>query len=236
MLRSDASTDSPIVRIADGLSISAIESLESYFREGGVSIIQAAFAHTYFVHPDRVKERTPYYPNRARFSRTHYPGLNKGSSAQWHEDGREVRLDDNQFAQNAWEGYTGQPIARGSGSGLRHIWGNPWNPDAFTAGWNFCYMPFWAGLLTERTSSLTTSTAVRAILSGRLGTCISGRIPSVNRRNSWRIPGLDLASLLNGQAILVLRTQSLIRVSRGRDPGSSNVNSAASYTTVSSST
>ena len=27
--------------------------------------------------------------------------------------------------------------------------GHPWNPDAFTAGWNLCYMPFWAGMLTE---------------------------------------------------------------------------------------
>ena len=130
--------------------MSAIQSLERYFREGGVSIVQAAFAHTYFVHPDRVREKTPYYPDRARFSRTHYPGLSKGSSTRWSGDGREVRLDDNQYAQIAWERYTGHRLARGSGYSLRHIWGNPWNPDAFTAGWNFCYMPFWAGMLTER--------------------------------------------------------------------------------------
>ena len=141
---------SPTFRIAGGISISAIESLENYFHDGGASILQAAFAHSYFVHPDRVREKTPYYPDRARFSRTHYPGLGKGSSARWSGDGREVRLDDNQYAQNAWERYTGHRIARGSGYGLRHIWGNPWNPDAFTAGWNFCYMPFWAGMLTER--------------------------------------------------------------------------------------
>ena len=49
----------------------------------------------------------------------------------------------------AWEKYTGFKLARGSGYGVRHIWGEPWNPDAFTAGWNLCYMPYWAGMLTE---------------------------------------------------------------------------------------
>ena len=34
--------------------VPAIQSLEDYFREGGISIIQAAFKHTYFVHPDAV--------------------------------------------------------------------------------------------------------------------------------------------------------------------------------------
>ena len=58
-------------------------------------------------------------------------------------------MDDNQYAQNAWVQYTGRKIERRSGYGLRHIWGNTHNPNAFTAGWNFCYMPFWAGMLTE---------------------------------------------------------------------------------------
>ena len=140
----------PNLRIHTGEIVSAIQSLEDYFREGGVSIIQAAFAHSYFVHPDKVRAKTPYYLNRARYSSTHYPGLRKGDDAIWLADGRKVKLDDNQYAQSAWEGYTGRRIVRGSGYGLRHIWGNPWNPDAFTAGWNFCYMPFWAGMLTEK--------------------------------------------------------------------------------------
>jgi hypothetical protein len=48
-----------------------------------------------------------------------------------------------------WAKYTGRPIDRGSGYGVRHIWGNPWDPDAFTSGWNLCYMPYWLGMLTE---------------------------------------------------------------------------------------
>ena len=103
----------PTLSIADGVSVSAIESLQNYFREGGVSIVQAAFAHTYFVHPDRVREKTPYYPDRARFSRRHYPSLEKGSHATWSGDGREVRLDDNQYAQSAWEQFPG-PAFRAS--------------------------------------------------------------------------------------------------------------------------
>ena len=117
------STGVPNMTVPTEPMLSAIESLEQYFHEGGVSLIQASFAHTFFVHPDNVRVRTPYYRNRARVSRKHYPGLNKGNSAKWHGDGREVRLDDNQFAQAAWEGYTGQSIARGSAYGLRHIWG-----------------------------------------------------------------------------------------------------------------
>ena len=217
----ETSIPGPIMRVVNGLSISAIQSLENYFCEGGVSIVQAAFAHTYFVHPDRVREKTPYYPDRARFSRTHYPGLGKGSSTRWSGDGREVRLDDNQYAQNAWERYTGHGLARGSGYGLRHIWGNPWNPDAFTAGWNFCYMPFWAGMLTERQHP-------------------HPMLEEAIRQASWDLyfqdnpvcqppdfvenPGLDLDSLLAGQPILVLHRNSSINLteSGSRRPEVSN--------------
>ena len=61
--------------------VPAIQSLEDYFREGETSIMQAAFKHTYFVHPDAVRDRTPYFPDRARRSREHYPGIDKGKRA-----------------------------------------------------------------------------------------------------------------------------------------------------------
>lgn len=137
------------VRDHTGEPISTIQSLEEYFRDGGVSIIQAAFTHTYFVRPDAVREKTPFFPDRVRRSREHYPKLDKGASAKWDGDGRTVVLDDNSRAQMAWEQYTGHKLARRSAYGLRHIWGNTHNPEAFTAGWNICYMPFWAGMLTE---------------------------------------------------------------------------------------
>ena len=128
----------------------AIQSLERYFRDGGCSLVEAAFRHSYFVHPEAVRGRTPYFPERARRSREYYPGIDKGKRTTWHTgDGREIILDDNSRAQMAWERYTGRKLMRKSGYGVRHIWGNTHNPIAFTAGWNLCYMPFWAGMLTE---------------------------------------------------------------------------------------
>ena len=135
--------------IHTGDLVPPIHSLEYYFQKGGASIIQAAFAHSYFIHPDAVRAKTPYYRNRARRSGEHYPGLDKGKRAIWSGDGREVILDGNLRAHYAWKRYTGRKLATGTGYGVRHVWGNPWNPDAFTAGWNLCYMPFWAGMLTE---------------------------------------------------------------------------------------
>ena len=65
-------------RMRDGKLISPIESLECYLQRGGTTIVQAAFEHSFFVHPDRVRQKTPYFPNRARFSQEHYPNLGKG--------------------------------------------------------------------------------------------------------------------------------------------------------------
>lgn len=126
---------------------SAIDALESYLKAAGTTVVQAAFEHSFFIDPEAVRARTPYFPDRARRSLKHYPGVSKGASAKW--KGRTVWLDDNSQAQRAWSKYTGRRIARRSGYGVRHVWGEPWNPNAFTAGWNLCYMPFWVGMLTE---------------------------------------------------------------------------------------
>ena len=48
---------------------------------------------------------------------------------------------------------------------VRHIWGEPWNPDASTAGWNLCYMP----LLprgANGTTTLSRLTRIPELLSG----------------------------------------------------------------------
>ena len=181
--------------------ISSIQSLEDYFREGGVSILQAAFAHTYFAEPDGVRGRTPYYSDRVRYSREFYPGLGKGQKAIWTEgDGRQVILDDNSQAQMAWERYTGRTLARGSGYGVRHIWGNTHNPEAFTAGWNLCYMPFWAGLLTEdQHPHLELQQAIRQAS----WDLFFSRNPVCDPPDFVGDPGMDLASVLNGSPLLV---------------------------------
>ena len=186
-------------RIHDGKLISPIESLECYLQRGGTTIVQAAFEHSYFAHPDRVRQKTRYFRDRARFSREHYPNLNKGDRTTW--QGREVKLDDNSAAQRAWASYTRRPIERGSGYGVRHVWGHPWDPDAFTAGWNLCYMPFWAGMLTERQHP-------------------HPELDGAVRQAAWDLyfrndpvcappefvadPGIDLNAILRGQPVLIL--------------------------------
>ena len=99
--------------------VPAIQSLEEYFREGGASIVQAAFQHTYFAHPEAVLNRTPYFPERARYSRQHYPGIDKGQATTWKAgDGREIILDDNSRAQMAWgEVYRPQTSPGGPATG-----------------------------------------------------------------------------------------------------------------------
>ena len=178
-----------------------VQVLEDYFRQGGASIIQAAFAHSYFVHPEAVRAKTPYFPDRARRSREHYPGLEKGNKTTWPKDGREVWLDDNQHAQMAWERYTGHGLARGTGYSVRHIWGHPWNPDFFTAGWNLCYMPFWAGMLTERQHPHPE--LERAIRQASWDLYFRNS-PVCQPLDFVEDPGLDLSSLLGGQPLLIL--------------------------------
>ena len=189
------------LRIHNGDLVSQVRSLEDYFREGGVSIIQAAFAHSYFVHPDAVRAKTPYFPERARCSREHYPGLEKGRQAIWPGDGREVWLDDNQHAQMAWERYTGHGLVRGTGYSVRHIWGNPWNPDLFTAGWNLCYMPFWAGMLTE--TQHPHPELERAIRQASWDLYFRNN-PVCQPPDFVKNPSMDLSSLLAGQPLLIL--------------------------------
>lgn len=203
------------LQIHTGDLAAPIQSLERYFRDGGVSIIQAAFAHSYFVHPDQVRERTPYYPDHARRSREHYPGLDKGKFATWPGDGRQVRLDDNQRAQMAWEKYTGSKLERRSGYGVRHIWGEPWNPDAFTAGWNLCYMPFWAGMLTEAQHPYPE--LQQAIQQASWDLYFSAN-PVCPPPDFVADPGMDLAAILQGQPLLILSQATAANRSRPSRP------------------
>ena len=186
--------------------VPAIQSLEDYFREGGTSIIQAAFEHSYFVHPDAVLNNTPYFPERARRSREHYPGIDKGKRATWKAgDGRDLILDDNSRAQIAWERYTGHRLMRKSGYGVRHIWGNTHNPNAFTAGWNLCYMPFWAGMLTEEQHPHPQ--LLKAIHQASWDLFFSDT-PVCDPPDFVSNPGLDLDALLDGNPLLVLSRES----------------------------
>ena len=203
----------PETRIHDGELVPPVESLERYFRSGGTTILQAAFEHSYFVHPDRVRQNTPLYPDRARLSREHYPGLDRGAHAMW--QGREVKLGDNAKAQQAWVRYTGRRIERASGYGVRHVWGHPWDPDAFTAGWNLCYMPFWAGMLTERQHP---HPELEKAVRQAAWDLHFGDDPVCAPPSFVTDPGVDLDAMLDGHPILLLAGGSAIG---GRRQGAS---------------
>ena len=193
--------------------VPAIQSLEDYFRDGGTSIVQAAFQHTYFIHPKAVLMRTPFSPDRARRSREHYPGIDKGQKTFWKAgDGREIILDDNSRAQLAWQGYTGHKLARGSGYGVRHIWGNTHNPEAFTAGWNLCYMPFWAGMLTE--DQHPHPELHQAIRQASWDLFLSG-IPVCEPPEFVSNPGVDLGDIMDGNLLLIMSREPERVASRG---------------------
>ena len=190
-------------RIFDGGIVSPINSLEQILRDGRTTLLRAAFQHSYFADPDKVRRNTPLYPDRARTSRKHYPKLQKGALATWH--GRTVKLGDNAKAQQAWSRYTGRAIQRGSGYGVRHVWGHPWDPDAFTAGWNLCYMPYWAGMLTEEQHPH--EELARAVRQAAWDLHFRDD-PVCSPPDFVSDPGLDLDAVLNGLPVLILTARA----------------------------
>ena len=146
------------------------------------------------------------FPERARRSREHYPGIDKGQKAIWTAgDGREIILDDNSRAQMAWERYTSSRLARRSGYGVRHIWGNTHNPEAFTAGWNLCYMPFWAGMLTEDQHP---HPDLQLAIRQASWDLFFSDTPVCDPPDFVSDPGLDLDMVLDGNPLLILSRES----------------------------
>ncbi len=196
-----------VLRRHEGNLAHPIETLEDYFQKAGSSLIRVAFAHSYFIHPDSVRQRVVQFPDRARLSRKHYPRKDRGNIAIWvgddkePGDGREVKLSQNQQAQRAYASYTGHALVRKSGYSVRHIWGHPWNPDAFTAGWNLCYMPFWAGMLTEEQHP---HEGLERAIRQAAWDIYFRQNPVCEPPSFVEDPGLDLDALLDGQPILLL--------------------------------
>lgn len=178
---------SPIVVLADLLA------------RAGLSLVEATLRYSFFIDPEAVRARCPYFPDRARMSRQHYPSGDRGDRALW--SGKEVILGDNGRAQMAWARYTGRPIERGSGYGVRHIWGNPWDPQAFTAGWNLCYMPYWLGMLTE--DQHPHPDVARVIQQVSFDLYFRER-PVCERPEYVSDPGVDLAALLAANPVRLL--------------------------------
>jgi hypothetical protein len=177
-----------------------IAVLEELLARAGLSLAEATLRYSFFIDPEAVRTRCPYFPERVRMSRQHYPSGDRGDRALW--SGREVILGDNKQAQTAWARYTGRPIERGSGYGVRHIWGNPWDPNAFTAGWNLCYMPYWLGMLTEDQHPHPDVARVIQQVSFDL---YFRETPVCTQPESVSDAGMDLTTLLAAYPVRVLR-------------------------------
>ena len=189
----------PFARIFDGPLPDQIKTLEANLRTGGLSLIEAIFNNTFLLHPALVRERTPWYPSFARYSRTHYGNARKGAEASW--QGQAVTLDDNSRAQLAWQNYSGRRLLRGAGYAIRHIWGHPWDPAAYTAGWNLAYMPNWAGMLTEDQHP---HLLVQQTLRQASWDLFFSHDPVCTPLDFISDPGLDLVDLLGDQRVLLL--------------------------------
>ena len=172
------------LQLHDGELTHPIAVLESYFQAAGVTIIQAAFTHSYFIHPDSVREKTPYFPERARFSRQHYPGVSKGQEAVWPGDGREFLLDDNQYAQLAWERYTGHRLTLWDRLLHTSHLGAPLGPG----GLHGRMEPLLHALLGGNANGKTAPPRRnwRRPSARPRGTCTSGTTPCARDRTSWK--------------------------------------------------
>lgn len=188
-----------------------VATLERYFAQGGVSLVRAVFENTFFAEPNAVRARPVRFPRYVRGSREHYPGLERGKPATW--KGEEVRLASNQRAQMAWESYA-QPRLTGSGYSISHIWGHPWDPMAFTAGWNLAYMPNWARMLTEDQHP---HEVIRTAMRQASWDLYFRERPVCPAPDFVSDPGVDLCELLAGQPLLVLARASRRRPTPATD-------------------
>lgn len=196
-----------------------IAVLEELLARAGMTLVQATLRYSFFIDPEAVRARCPWFPERARMSRQHYPSGDRGDRALW--NGREVTLGDNGRAQDAWAKYTGRPVERGSGYGVRHIWGHPWDPDAFTAGWNLCYMPYWLGMLTEEQHPHPDVGRVVQQVSFDL---YFREKPVCAMPDFVRDPGMDLSSIVAVSPVRFLRPEAARarRVAVAREHGRSS--------------
>ena len=125
-----------------------------------------------------------------------------------------MRLDDNHRAQMAWAWYT-RPLLRGVGYSICHIWGHPWDPEAFTAGSNLAYMATWARNLTEDQHP---HELIQAAVRQASWDLFFRADPVCQPPAFVADPGIDLGELLDGQPLLSLaRSNSVARARQAQN-------------------
>ena len=140
--------------------VPAKDILLELFDDGGEEALAAfLLRHTYYVSPDRIRQRieqtgsAAWFPNCVRASRQHHSGKQRKELSLWED--REVTVCDNTKARVAFASFSGLVMAgdregRIRGYHVAHVWERVYDPDCFTAGWNLCLMPGFLKLFTEQ--------------------------------------------------------------------------------------
>jgi len=137
----------------------AKDILLELFEGGEAELAGFLLRHTYFLSPDRIRERyqktgsAAWFPDCVRGSRQHHKGKQKKDQSVWED--RAVKVCDNTKARLAFASFSGLLMAgdkegRIRGYHVAHIWERVYDPECFTAGWNLCLMPGFLKLFTEQ--------------------------------------------------------------------------------------
>ena len=137
----------------------AKDILLSLFKGGETELAGFLLCHTYFISPDRIRQRyektgsAAWFPGCVRESKQHHKGKHKNDPSVWKD--RPVKVCDNTKARLAFAKFSDLVMAgdkqdRIRGYHVAHIWEQVYDPECFTAGWNLCLMPGFLKLFTEQ--------------------------------------------------------------------------------------
>ena len=137
----------------------AKDILLELFSCGETELAGFLLRHTYFISPDRIRQRytkngnAAWFPDCVRESKLHHVGKHKKDASAW--EGRPVKVCDNTKARLAFGKFSDLVMAgdkedRIRGYHVAHIWERVYDPECFTAGWNLCLMPGFLKLFTEQ--------------------------------------------------------------------------------------
>lgn len=137
----------------------AKDILLELFEGSEVALAGFLLRHSYFLSPDRIRQRyentgnAAWFPDCVRASRQHHKGKQRKETSVW--EGRTVKVCDNTKARIAFASFSGLLMAgdkegRIRGYHVAHVWERVYDPECFTAGWNLCLMPGFLKLFTEQ--------------------------------------------------------------------------------------
>lgn len=152
---------------------------------------------TLFIHPEEVRQTPVVFPTFVRTSEEHHKGKQKGDSSVFGT--LKVSVTDNTKARLAFGRYTGHTMGGKrrtvpSGWNVAHIWGLVYDPNCFTAGWNFCLMPDFLRNFAEEQSGFPEISQLLQQVSYDLYIAPGGIVPK-HLNEKLKNPGIDLKQI-----------------------------------------